>query len=319
MYVQATMYPDEFRTTSLRIKKKNRSGAALTYAGNIDHTSKKPAADPDASASLPANPKRVCKKKTREPCANIFSSSSSSSLTSPVASPAPSKRLSPRPFRIDLPQVVERVLPAASESLSPRRDQDGEPWEPCIAIVDDNPINIRILAKLVQKHLGYVVPAVNFFANGLELLHALACRTFDLILLDIVMPVLDGCTTCMCIRNMSTPADLPYYGLEAAEKVAKVLHSEEMDYTNCRPSSSSSEDSGDSDSATPGSTRRTQARQISILPQNVNVPIIAVTSNALPHEVELYRSIGVNEVIEKPVRSGTDLKRAILSLLKQER
>ncbi|KAJ3182934.1 hypothetical protein HDU85_002540 [Gaertneriomyces sp. JEL0708] len=306
----------------MRIKKKNQSGAALTYAGNIEHTTKKSAVDPDSAASLPANPKRVCKNKSREPCANVFSSSSSSTLTSPVASPVPTKRLSPRPFRIDLPQDVERVLPAASEYLSPRRDQDGTPWEPCIAIVDDNPINIRILAKLVQKHLGYVVPAVNFFANGLELLRALSYRTFDLILLDIVMPVLDGCTTCMCIRNMSTPDDLPYYGLEAAEKVTKALHSEEMDYTNCRPSSSSSEDSGESDDATmdaPGCTRRSQARQISILPQNANVPIIAVTSNALPHEVELYRSIGVNDVIEKPVRSGSDLKRAILSLLKQER
>jgi DNA-binding response OmpR family regulator len=69
-----------------------------------------------------------------------------------------------------------------------------------ILVVDDEPRYLRLLeVNLVPD--GY---AVRTAANGQEALEAVATERPDLLLLDVMMPVMDGFTACERIREFST-------------------------------------------------------------------------------------------------------------------
>jgi CheY-like chemotaxis protein len=56
---------------------------------------------------------------------------------------------------------------------------------PKILLVDDNPINIRVAAKILRSH-NY---NISFAQSGVAALEKALVVDFDLILLDIMMPV----------------------------------------------------------------------------------------------------------------------------------
>jgi CheY-like chemotaxis protein/HPt (histidine-containing phosphotransfer) domain-containing protein len=64
-------------------------------------------------------------------------------------------------------------------------------------LVEDNPINQQVAAGLLRRH--GVNPAVA--SNGVEALDALIESRFDLVLMDVQMPVLDGLATTRAIRR----------------------------------------------------------------------------------------------------------------------
>ncbi len=68
-----------------------------------------------------------------------------------------------------------------------------------ILIVEDNLVNQQIL-QLMLERLGYDVLAVN---NGLEAVNLLKEQSYDLIFMDIQMPLMDGLTACSIIRKTS--------------------------------------------------------------------------------------------------------------------
>ena len=67
-----------------------------------------------------------------------------------------------------------------------------------ILLVEDNQVN-QMVACAVLKKLGYEV--ADIANNGLEALQALRNHTYDLILMDLQMPEMDGLTTTKIIRN----------------------------------------------------------------------------------------------------------------------
>jgi CheY-like chemotaxis protein len=67
-----------------------------------------------------------------------------------------------------------------------------------ILLVEDNQVNQMVACALLKK-LGYEV--ANIATNGLEALQALRNHTYDLILMDLQMPGMDGLTTTKIIRN----------------------------------------------------------------------------------------------------------------------
>ena len=67
-----------------------------------------------------------------------------------------------------------------------------------ILIVEDNTVNRQILLLMLER-LGYIGDAV---ANGLEDVNALNQQAYDLIFMDIQMPIMDGLTACQHIRQM---------------------------------------------------------------------------------------------------------------------
>jgi PAS domain S-box-containing protein len=67
-----------------------------------------------------------------------------------------------------------------------------------ILIVEDNVVNQQILLLMLER-LGYQGDAV---ANGLEAVNALERQSYDLVFMDIQMPIMDGLTACWHICQM---------------------------------------------------------------------------------------------------------------------
>ncbi|MBD2188160.1 PAS domain-containing protein [Pseudanabaena mucicola] len=99
-------------------------------------------------------------------------------------------------------------LPNQSATKVPSSDVDGAaPLEPQILladqfplkilIVEDNEVNQRI-ASLYLKKLGYLA---DIAANGLEALRKLSNQNYDLLLMDLQMPEMDGITAARLIRQ----------------------------------------------------------------------------------------------------------------------
>jgi len=81
-----------------------------------------------------------------------------------------------------------------------------------VLVVDDNPLNRKVVRLLLAPHHASIVEA----ENGLEALEQLEANTFDLMLLDAHMPVMDGPTTIKRIRESKTPwSELPVVALTA--------------------------------------------------------------------------------------------------------
>lgn len=68
-----------------------------------------------------------------------------------------------------------------------------------VLIVDDEP-NIRLSLEFLMRKAGY---AVRSAGDGEEALAEVARETPDVVLLDVMMPKLDGFTVCARIRAMS--------------------------------------------------------------------------------------------------------------------
>ncbi|WOK95033.1 histidine kinase 5 [Canna indica] len=69
--------------------------------------------------------------------------------------------------------------------------------QPRILLVEDNRINILVAQKMM-KQLHHTIDIVN---NGLEAIHALQRFHYDLVLMDVCMPVMDGLQATRLIRS----------------------------------------------------------------------------------------------------------------------
>jgi CheY-like chemotaxis protein len=73
-----------------------------------------------------------------------------------------------------------------------------------VLVVDDEPMNCD-LARVVLEREGHQVQAA---ANGQEALDACAATAFDLVLMDINMPVMDGYTATRRLRERGWEAPI---------------------------------------------------------------------------------------------------------------
>jgi CheY-like chemotaxis protein len=84
---------------------------------------------------------------------------------------------------------------AVAESSTATTAQSARPLN--ILLADDNVINQRVAIGALERR-GHVVQPVN---NGKEVLEALACECFDLVLMDVQMPEMDGLAATAAIRR----------------------------------------------------------------------------------------------------------------------
>lgn len=100
---------------------------------------------------------------------------------------------------------------------------------PRILVVDDTAANAKLLADLLESH-GYQATQTS---SGADALAALAQAPYDLVLLDVVMPKMDGYEVCRTIREDALLASLPVVmvtALDAKDERVKGLEAGADDF-----------------------------------------------------------------------------------------
>lgn len=85
-----------------------------------------------------------------------------------------------------------------------------------ILIVDDEPFNVDYLEQVLEE-LGYATISAG---NGREALEKVAAEPPDLILLDVMMPVMDGFTVCRSLKAHDATRLIPIVIMTALDAVA---------------------------------------------------------------------------------------------------
>jgi PAS domain S-box-containing protein len=109
------------------------------------------------------------------------------------------------------PTIID--MPAASQILPPRAAR--------VLVVDDHAVN-RELVRAILQPMGLVVSEA---ANGQEAVGIAAAEAFDLILMDLRMPVLDGVGAVAAIRRGTGPnAAVPIVAFSAGSEALDERH-----------------------------------------------------------------------------------------------
>jgi len=98
--------------------------------------------------------------------------------------------------------------PAAAEGRQASVTDNG----PAVLAVEDDPIGITVLRHVLQRRLKNV----HCVASGREALEAVAARHYDLILMDLQMPDINGLEAAAQIRQMKGYSDVPILALTAS-------------------------------------------------------------------------------------------------------
>jgi signal transduction histidine kinase/ActR/RegA family two-component response regulator len=110
-------------------------------------------------------------------------------------------------FEVDLASAAELNGKGAAPEPSSAAHQPAR-----VLLVEDNEINQEI-ARAVLEAAGH---SVDLVANGAEAIMAVQAGTYDLVLMDVQMPVMDGLTATQHIRALAHPASrLPIVAMTA--------------------------------------------------------------------------------------------------------
>ncbi|HTS77153.1 MAG TPA: response regulator [Bryobacteraceae bacterium] len=104
--------------------------------------------------------------------------------------------------------TVRLPLRAASEhtAVSPSPES-----RPIILVVEDNPVNLTVLRHMLERH----DVDVDCVASGPEAIQAAAQRRYDVVLMDIQMPEMDGLRATAELRKIPGYANVPILALTA--------------------------------------------------------------------------------------------------------
>ena len=135
----------------------------------------------------------------------------------------------------DAPDILSSGVPASSGA---------DPVMPAgrvlrVLVADDNAINLRLITALLSAG-GHAVTAV---PDGAQAVEAARTQAFDVVLMDVQMPVMDGVEATVRIRALPPPAcDVPIVAVtaDAVQGAAEKYLSAGMDYYLSKPISAAS-------------------------------------------------------------------------------
>ena len=105
-----------------------------------------------------------------------------------------------------------------------------------ILVVEDNLINQKLLMTILEKR-GHTPTLAQ---NGAEAIECLSQQDFQIVLMDLQMPVLDGISATRMIRNGENGVrqkDIPVVALSALENCSDNTEIEDAGFTDwiCKP------------------------------------------------------------------------------------
>lgn len=130
---------------------------------------------------------------------------------------------------IDAQNVMGNIMGNIMSSTSDVMDlfYNTEPWEtathPNILVVDDVSINRKLLSKILAS-MG-VTPKT--CENGLQATQSCETEKFSMILMDMVMPVMDGTEACKHIKSQTINRDTPVIFVSANAQSSAIQNCEE--------------------------------------------------------------------------------------------
>lgn len=124
-------------------------------------------------------------------------------------------------FSIFLTHEKPKVAADMMKEETPQNEEKSD--EAQILLVEDNVINQRVAKRMVEN-MGYKVDIAN---NGKEALEKLEQKKYDLILMDVQMPVMDGLRAAQKIRVKEINSD------EHVPIIAMTAHAQKEDRDRC--------------------------------------------------------------------------------------
>ncbi|MEO1590713.1 MAG: response regulator, partial [Cyanobacteria bacterium J06632_22] len=118
----------------------------------------------------------------------------------------------------------QRFAQTANRLIQSVRDAAPKVVEGHILVVDDNTINCDLLSRQLNRY-GYTVATAN---DGHQALQQLATTNYDLVLLDIFMPDMNGLDVLAQIQQHPTWKTIPVIMISALDELNSVVHCIEM-------------------------------------------------------------------------------------------
>lgn len=106
--------------------------------------------------------------------------------------------------------------------------------EGSILAVEDNPVNLKLLKRTLEQQGYSVCPAING-QEAMDILCSRHPRAFDIVLLDIEMPVMNGYDVLQAIKENPDLRDLPVVMISAIDEIESVVRCIQMGATDYLP------------------------------------------------------------------------------------
>ena len=121
--------------------------------------------------------------------------------------------------RLSAASLLAQEVLAKIPSLAANSHRDPDIEEGCLLVVDDNGINRDLLARQLARG-GYSVRTAK---SGREALEMVRSQDFDLVLLDIMMPEIDGLEVLRQLKSDAALSDIPVIMISALDEVDSVI------------------------------------------------------------------------------------------------